>query len=396
MPAPSPLHSRTAPLSHSHEWRNWSGYLAAGLYEATHEREYFAIRNSAALIDVSPLYKYHITGPEALRLVNRVVTRDVARCAVGQVMYTPWCDEGGYVIDDGTVARLEHDRFRLTAADPSWRWLADCGYGLDAQVEDVSEAIAAVALQGPRARQVLAQAAPGQGLDGVGYFRLAEAVVEGVPVTVTRTGYTGDLGYELWMAADDAPRVWDVLTEAGQDHGLLPAGMVALDLARIEAGLLLIEVDYISSSKALIEAQKSTPYDLGLGWAVALDKGPFVGRRALRAAHARGSAWTYVGLVVDWPALEALYAAVGLAPRLAGRASRTAVPVYLDETQIGQATSSAFSPLLKQYVALATLRTAQAAIGSRVGLEVTIEYVRHKVPATVVKLPFYDPPWKKS
>ena len=395
MPFPSPLHARTAPLSRSHEWRNWSGYLAAGLYEPTHEREYFAIRNSAALIDVSPLYKYHVTGPDALRLLNRVVTRDVARCAVGQVLYTPWCDEDGWVMDDGTVTRLAGDAFRLTAADPTWRWLADCGYGLDVNIEDVSEALAAVALQGPRARMVLAQAAPGQGLEGLKYFRLAEAVVGGVPVSVTRTGYTGDLGYEVWMAAEDAPRVWDALMAAGESHGVLPAGMVALDLARIEAGLLLIEVGYISSTKALIEAQKSTPYDLGLDWTVALDKGPFVGRRALRAEHARGSRWKYVGLVVDWPALEGLYGAVGLAPRLAGRASRVAVPVYREGEQIGQATSSAFSPILKQYIALATLASAHAVVGTRVELEVTIEYVRHKVAATVAKLPFYDPLWKR-
>ncbi len=396
MPIPSPLHPRTAPLSQSHEWRNWSGFLAASLYEPTHEREYFAIRNSAALIDVSPLYKYHISGPDALRLINRVVTRDVARAAVGQVLYTPWCDEDGWVMDDGTVTRLAEDSFRLTAADPTWRWLADCGHGLDATVEDVSEALAAVALQGPRARQVLALAAPDQGLEGLKYFRMAEAEMGGVPVGVTRTGYTGDLGYEVWMAADDAPKVWDALMAAGKRHGVLPAGMVALDLARIEAGLLLIEVDYISSTKALIEAQKSTPYDLGLDWTVALDKGPFVGRRALRAEHARGSRWKYVGLVVDWPALEGLYGAVGLAPRLAGRASRTAVPMYREGAQIGQATSSAFSPILKQYIALATLESAHAAIGARVDLEVTIEYVRHKVAATVVKLPFYDPPWKKA
>lgn len=396
MPAPTPLHTRTAPLNHSHEWRNWSGFLAAGLYEPTHDREYFAIRNSAALIDISPLYKYVVMGPDALRLLNKVVTRDVERCTVGQVMYTPWCDEDGCVMDDGTLARLAADRFRLTAADPTWRWLVDCGHGLDVQVEDVSESMAALALQGPRSRQVLAQAAPGQGLEGLRYFRLAEAIIGGVPVTVTRTGYTGDLGYELWMPAGQAAVVWDVLVAAGEAHGLLPAGMVALDLARVEAGLPLIEVDYISSAKALIEAQKSTPYDLGLDWAVALNKGQFVGRKALRAVQARGSDWKYVGLVVDWAGVEMRYSKAGLAPRLAGRVSRVAVPVYLDGEQIGQATSSAFSPLLKQYIALATLRSGQAAVGSTVDLEVTVEYVRHKVPATVVKLPFYDPSWKRA
>jgi aminomethyltransferase len=396
MPIPSPLHARTAPLSHSHEWRNWSGYLAAGVYEHSHEREYYAIRNAAALIDVSPLYKYHLTGPDALRLLNRVVTRDVAKLAVGQVAYTPWCDEDGYVIDDGTVARLGADRFRLTAADPTWRWLADCGYGLNVQVDDVSEQVAAIALQGPRARDILTRVAPGARLEGLRYFRLSEATLSGTAVSVTRTGYTGDLGYEIWMPAERAPEVWDALTSAGQACGALPAGMAALDIARIEAGLLLIEVDYIASTKALIEAQKSTPYDLGLDWTVALDKGNFVGRRALRQAQERGSAWKFVGLEVDWPALEAQFGRVGLAPRVAGRASRAAVPVYKEEEFIGQATSSTFSPVLKKYIALATLHSAHAAWGEQVEMELTVEYVRHKVPARVVKLPFYEPPWKRG
>jgi aminomethyltransferase len=394
MPIPSPFHTRTAPLVRSHEWRNWSGFLAASVYEPTHEREYYAIRNAAALIDVSPLYKYEITGPDAARLLNRVVTRDMTKCAVGQVLYTPWCDEDGFVIDDGTVARLGPEHFRLTAADPSWRWLADCGAGLRAEVRDVSEALAALAVQGPRARQVLRAAGGGPAVERLRYFRLAAATLGGVPVTVTRTGYTGDLGYEVWMPADDAGAVWDAVAAAGRAHQALPAGMVALDIARIEAGLLLIEIDYISSQRALVRSQKSTPYDVGLGWAVALDKGPFIGRAALRAAQAAGAAWQLAGLEVDWPALEALYGRFGLAPRVAGRAARVAAPVYADGQQIGQATSSTFSPILKKYIALATLRPAYAALGAVVEFEVTVEYERHRVPARVARLPFYAPEWK--
>ncbi|MCC6169988.1 MAG: aminomethyl transferase family protein [Caldilineaceae bacterium] len=396
MPVPSPFHTRTAPLCHSHEWRNWSGFLAASVYEHSHEREYYAIRNAAALIDVSPLYKYHVTGPGAQRLLDRVVTRDVKRCAVGQVLYTPWCDEDGFLIDDGTLARLDQQQFRLTAADPTWRWLADCGAGLDVQVDDVTEQIAALALQGPLSRHVLQAAAPGAGLDGLRYFRLANVSLGGVPVTVTRTGYTGDLGYEVWMPAEEAEPVWDALVQAGQPFGLLPAGMAALDIARVEAGLLLIDVDYIAATRALIAGQKSTPYDVGLDWTVALDKGDFVGRRALRAELERGSVWKCVGLEVDWPGLEALYGRVGLVPRLAGRASRAAVPVYQDGEFIGQATSSAFSPILKQFIAIATLKRSRAILGARVDFEVTIEYERHKAPATVVKLPFFDPPRKRA
>lgn len=396
MPIPTPFHTRTGPLCHSFEWRNWSGYLAAGLYEPTHEREYYAIRNSAALIDVSPLFKYDVTGPDARRLLNRVMTRDIGGCAPGRVMYTPWCDEAGKLIDDGTVACLDDEHFRVTAADPSWRWLADCGAGLDAQVTDVSADLAALALQGPNARRVLARLAPGAGLESLGYYRLRQVDLQGVPLTVTRTGYTGDLGYELWVPARHASLLWDAAVRAGEGYGLLPAGMVALDIARIEAGLLLIEVDYISSTKALIEAQKSTPYDVGLGWAVALNKGPFIGRAALRAAAERGPAWRLVGLDIDWPALEAEFGRVGLTPRVVGRASRVAVPVYMGSRQVGQATSSTFSPILKRYIALATVLPATARPGTRLELEVTVEYERRRAPARVVPLPFFDPPRKKA
>jgi aminomethyltransferase len=397
MPIPTAFHSRTAPLCQSYEWRNWSGYLAAGVYEPTHDREYYAIRNAAALVDVSPLFKYEIAGPDALRLVNRLMTRDVRRCAVGQVMYSPWCDEDGKIIDDGTVSRLAPNRFRVTAADHSGMWFSDCGYGLNAQVRDVSDDLASVALQGPNARRILGALAPGAGLEQLKYFRLAEITWDGLPLTVTRTGYTGDLGYELWITPDHAPRLWDRLMEAGRPYGLLPAGIIALDIARIEAGLLLIEVDYISSAKALIDAQKSSPFDVGLDWTVALDKDNFVGRRALRAEHARGARWRLVGLDIQWGPLEKLFGAVDLAPRVAGRASRTAVPIYAASGQhIGQATSTTFSPVLKKYIALGTVEHPLGEIGDTLEVEFTVEYVRHKLPATVVPTPFYDPPHKKG
>jgi aminomethyltransferase len=295
------------------------------------------------------------------------------------------------------VSRLAQDRFRVTAADPSHLWFSDCGYGLNAEVRDVSDELAAVALQGPNSRQVLSALAPGAGLEKLKYFRLAQLTWDGVPLTVTRTGYTGDLGYELWITPNEAPRLWDALTEAGRAYGLLPAGIIALDIARVEAGLLLIEVDYIASTKALIEAQKSSPFDVGLDWTVALDKDNFVGRRALRAEAARGPKWRLVGLDIHWGALEALFGAVNLAPRVAGRASRSAVPLYAPSGQhIGQATSTAFSPILKRYIGLGTVERPHGEIGDQLEMEFTVEYVRHKVSATVVKTPFYDPPHKKN
>ena len=396
MPIPTPFHTRTAPLCESYEWRNWSGYLAAGVYEPSHEREYYAIRNSAGLIDISPLFKYEVTGPDAQGLVDRVMTRNVATCRIGQVMYSPWCDEAGKVIDDGTIARLDTNHFRLTAADPSLRWFQDVGYGLNARVTDVSRDLAALALQGPLSRDVLKQAVAGIDFDRLKFFHLAHGSVAGFPVTVTRTGYTGDLGYELWVRPQYAERLWDCLVDKGRAYGIMPAGMLALDIARIEAGLLLIEVDYISSHKAVIEAQKSSPYELGLGWTVKLDGADFIGRQALVAEKARGSKWTFVGLHVHWESLERLYGAVGLPPKVAGRASRSAVPIYLNGRQIGQATSHTFSPILKQYIAIGTVLSERVKIGAQVEMEITVEYSREKAKATIVKTPFFDPPRKRA
>ena len=400
MPIATPFHSRTTAVCESHEWRTWAGYLAAATYQPSHEREYYAIRNSAALIDVSPLFKYEIIGPDAARLVDRAITRDVTKCRVGQVLYTPWCDEDGKVIDDGTVHRLGPNHFRVTAADPNLRWFQDVGYGLDARVVDVSADLAALALQGPSSRAILKELVHDVNLDRLGYFRLAQGTLDEHPITISRTGYTGDLGYELWLRPEDAEPIWDRLLEIGARYGALPAGMVALDIARIEAGLLLIEVDYISSQYAVTEAQKSSPYELGLGWAVDLNKADFIGRKALRAEKARGSQWAFVGLHIDWTDLERLFARENLPPKVAGRASRTAVPLYQNGTngrvQIGQATSQTFSPILKQYIAIGTVLTPYAAPGTPLEMEVTVEYSRERVRAKVVKTPFYDPPQKRD
>jgi glycine cleavage system T protein (aminomethyltransferase) len=396
MPIPSPFHTRTAPLSLNQEWRNWAGYLAAATYENSHEREYFAIRNSVAIIDVSPLYKYEISGQGALRAVNRIMTRDFERCPVGQVRYTPWCDDDGKVLDDGTVARLAGDRFRITAAEANLAWFQDCTFGLDAEVQDVSERLASLAVQGPFARQLLKEVVRGIDLDSLKYYHLAEGTLNRVSLTISRTGYTGDLGYELWFAPEFALEIWDVLMERGQRFGILPAGMVALDIARIEAGLIMLQVDYISARKALIEVQKSSPYELGLGWAVNLEKPTFVGRQALLAEHKRGSPWSLAGLEIDWLSMESEFARVDLVPQVAGRASRSAVPVYQGDRQVGQATSLAFSPILKKYISIATLESPSADPGTPVEVELTVEYVRRRAAARVAKLPFFNPARKRS
>jgi len=396
MPIPSPFHTRTAPLCESHEWRNWSGYLSASLYEPTHEWEYFAIRNSAALIDVSPLYKYEFRGPDALRALNRIMTRDIARCAIGQVMYTPWCDDRGAVIDDGTVARLSPDHFRVTAAEPNLVWFQDCSHGMEVEIRDVSDELAALAIQGPNARFILSQVVREVDFHSLKYYRLAQGKIADIPVTVSRTGYTGDLGYEIWVLSQFAGEIWDAVYDAGMPYGVQAAGILALDIARIEAGLIMLQVDYISARKALIPAQKSLPFELGLDWAVDLGKPNFIGRRALEIEKQTGSKWKFVGLEVQWESLEKIFEQYGLAPTLAGRASRAAVPVYQSGRQVGQMTSYTFSPILKKYIAIGTLEVPVAVSDHSVQMELTVEYVRHRADALIVKPPFYNPARKRA
>jgi len=397
MPLGTPFHDRTALLNENLEWRNWSGYFSAGTYEPNHEREYWAIRNAAALIDISPLFKYDLTGPDAIKLVNKIVTRDVSKCAEGQIMYTPWCDKTGHIIDDGTVWRISKEHFRMTAADPNLRWFQDNGFGMRVEVKDVSANLAALALQGPLASQVIREVAPNAGVETLAYYHLISTKEPGFPLTITRTGFTGDLGYELWVSPEHALRLWDLLYDVGRRYGLLPAGMVALDIARIEAGMLLIDVDYISSQRALTETRLSSPYEAGLGWTVALNKGAFNGRKALAAEKEAGPKWDLVGLEIDWPALEQLFAAYDLPPLVAGRSSREAIPVYnQNDRQIGQITSRTFSPILKRYIALATVEKAYAIPGAKLQVELTVEYKRQTCPAEVVKKPFYNPIHKKG
>ena len=391
----TPFHERTAPLVRAQTWRRWAGYQVASAYDPHPDREYAAVRNAAALFDVSPLYKYRIGGRDAARLLDRMVTRDVAKCAVGQVLYTPWCDAHGKVIDDGTVSRLDDRTFRLTSAEPNMRWLAMNAVGLDVAIDEVSARTAALALQGPLSRTILQQLSPAD-LTGLKYFRLVHTTVRGIPVTISRTGYTGDLGYELWVDAERAVTLWDALMAGGAAYGITPAGIWALDIARIEAGLVMLDVDYYSAHHALIEDQKSFPDEINLAWTVNLEKAPYNGRRALRASRAKGQAWAFVGIEVDWESLERLYAARGLPPHLPNVAWRTSAPVYRNGQQIGYATSGCWSPLLKRSLALAHLQAPHFAPGTAVQIEVTVEHRRQRADAVVRKLPFYDPDRKRA
>jgi aminomethyltransferase len=313
------------------------------------------------------------------------------KVSIGQVIYTPWCDERGKVIDDGTVSRLNENTYRWTAADPNLRWFRQNAQGMEVEIEDVSERIAALALQGPTSGSLLKTVVEGADLQNLKYFHVIQCSIGGVPVEISRTGYTGDLGYEIWIPWSRGPQVWDVLMNKGRAFDIHPAGMLALDVARIEAGLLLIDVDFNSSKKAVIEQQKYSPYELGLGRLVNLDKQKFVGRAALMTEQQSGHSREIAGLEVDWPRLERVYEKVGLPPSIPAAASRVAVPVYKHGNQIGKATSTTWSPTLKKLIALATLKRDFAKVGTRLEIEVTVEAVRHRVPATVAKTPFFNP-----
>jgi aminomethyltransferase len=380
-------------LCESLNYREWSGYYTVGVYEMHHEHEYNAIRNSAALIDISPLFKYRITGRDATKFVNRVISRDITKVAVDQVIYCCWCDPDGKVIDDGTITRLGENDYRWTAADPSLRWFQQNALGLDVSIEDISEQTAALALQGPTSAKLI-HAVADANVTNLKYFRVTHGKIAGVPVDISRTGYTGDLGYEIWMPWKDAVRVWDKLMNEGEVFDIHPAGMVALDVARIEAGLILIEVDYISSKKAVIESQRYSPAEIGLGKLVDLKKDNFVGRTALQAEEKKRPARALVGLEIDWNEVEALYDKVGMAPQVPSMASRVAVPLYRGGRNIGKATSTTWSPTLKKMIALASVGKEHAALGTTVNMEMTVESVRHTVGAKVVPMPFFNPPRK--
>ncbi len=395
MPIGTAVHERTFPLCESLNYREWSGYYAVSAYEAHHEHEYNAIRNAAALIDISPLFKYRISGPDASRLVDRIITRDVRKIGVGSVVYTPWCDEHGKTIDDGTVSRLAENVYRWTAADPSLRWFHQNALGLDVKIEDISEQVAALALQGPTSGRLLRSVAEAD-IENLKYFRVTSGRIAGVAVDISRTGYTGDLGYEIWIPWKDAVRVWDELMKKGKAFDIHAAGMLALDVSRIEAGLLLIDVDFHGSKKALIGAQRYSPFEMGLSRLVALEKGRFVGQDALRREAKEGPAREIVGLELHWNAVEAIYEKLNLAPQIPAAASRVAVPVYRDGTQVGKATSTTWSPTLKKMIALATVGRGATGVGTKLEMEVTVEAVRHRVPATVVKMPFFNPPRKTA
>jgi aminomethyltransferase len=392
----TPFHPRTAELNQARRWRNWSGFFIADSYLPAHDLEYHAIRFSAALFDVTPMCKYRITGPDAAKLVDRVITRRVDRIKPMRAIYTPWCDEHGRVLDDGTVALLADGSYFWTAAEPQHGWLDAAAEGLKITIEDQTEKICALSLQGPHARDVL-NGAVGHDMASLPFFGRADVTISGVPVGVSRTGYSGDLGYELWIPFEQALPVWDALIKAGRDYTLRVAGMEALDVARLEAGLIMAGVDYHSGRTARHPSLAVSPYEIGMDRLVDLDKASFIGKRALMdEVAAGGPKHRLVGLELDLTHFEDAYLDLGYAIEHPLRAWRRVTPLIRKGETIGRATSGTFSPLLKRSVALGFLPAKHAAVGISVGIEWPIEETRQVIPATVVPLPFLDLPRKRG
>jgi len=397
MPIPTPFHARTEKICTSYRWTDWSGYCAVCSYHLPNDSEYYAIRHAAGLIDITPLFKYQVGGTDAGAFLSRIMARDIRTMGVGQAAYCCWCDDHGKIIDDGTVFRLDEDRFRVHTAEPMFAWFEQFKRGLSVTLEDITESIAAVAIQGPTSRDILKQLGDFD-MDSLTYYRVTAGRLDGIDALISRSGFTGDLGYEIWVENAAALPLWDALMSSGKPYLLRPAGLDVLDITRIEAGLILNAVDFHNAQHCLIESQKSTPFELGLGWTIDLERDPFSGQKALIAERAGGSRNALVGLVLDWQEQEALYARHGLPVQVSTAAWRGGVPVYDRDgsRQIGRATSGAWSPIIKKNLALASVEKSYAQPGAKLKIEYTVEYQRETVSALVTPIPFYNPEHKKN
>jgi aminomethyltransferase len=383
----TPFHERARRLSQVDSFVPWSGYTTVDVF-TTIEQEYFAIRNATSVYDLTPMVKYRIAGADALRFLNRLMTRDLRKLAAGKVAYSVWCNDSGHLIDDGTVFCLAANEYRLCTAERQLDWLSASAVGFDVEIAEVTEEIAALALQGPTSCALLRAL----GLTGVerlkpfelGQFELPRPPAP-LPIMVSRTGFTGDLGYELWMRPADAESVWDALMEAGRTRGIRAIGSRALNIARIEAGFLLPNLDFISAQHTLRIGSERSPLELGLGWLVDFGKGHFTGRRALLEEQRRGPKRLLVGLDIEGnkPAHNAL--------------------LYSDRSgrkQAGSVTSAAWSPTTKRNLALAMVDAPHFANGATVWAEIylnrELQWQRRMARARVVERPFYAPPRRRA
>ena len=398
MPIQTPFFARTSVLCTSMKYKEWAGYYAVCSYDMLHDPEYYAFRNSAGLLDVTPLFKYSVKGPDAAAFLSRIMVRNITKLEVGRVSYCCWCNDDGKVIDDGTVMRRSDQEFFVTSADPSYSWFSRFLRGYKVELEDISDQVCGLALQGPTSRDILKQICDAD-MDALKFFTTTKAKGAGYEMYISRTGYTGDLGYEIWVENKDGLKLYDAIMSAGKNYDIRPAGLDALDVTRVEAGLILKDVDYYNALHALVDDRMSSPYEISLGWTVDLKRDTFNGQAALQAEKQNGSKWAIVGLDIDWPQLEELYYKRGLPPVIGSHAWRSSIPVFAGKdrkTQAGYATSGTWSPIIKKNIALATLEKRYDTIGTELQFEVMVEHKRHTVSATVTKPQFYNPERKTS
>jgi aminomethyltransferase len=395
----TPFHERTNALNETQLWSHWSGTLAANRYQVSDKMEYFAVRNAAGVFDSSPLYKYRITGKEAEAFLAGILARDIRACPPGQAQYTCWLDDKGFVIEDGVILHTARDEYLLTSAEPNLAYFEDRIGRYDVTIEDVSDDLGTLALQGPRSRDLLKKLVPQ--MEKIPYFGVAKGEIGGAGVTVSRTGYSGDLGYEVWIDTPDAIHVWDTLWDSMEGHGVLPFGLAALEMLRIEAGLLLMEADFDSSRYAWNDAHRSTPIELGWGWMFKDLKGdgrPFIGRNALEREIAdKTSRWAMRGLILDWQDYDRVYNNAGLVPPKDHTPVLEDWMLYDDEyKRVGYATSFMYSPMLQRHIAIARVRPDFAKLGTKVNIETTVNHQYELVAAHVARLPLYNPERKTA
>lgn len=375
----TPFHSRVAAACELNAWGTWKGYTTPTAYTDV-ELEYFAIRSTAGVFDLSPMNKYRITGPDAEAYLNRLVTRDVSKIRAGRVGYTVWCNDAGQVMDDGTIFHLGENDYRVCAFARATDWLHWSALGFDVEVVDESDEVAALAVQGPTSCAALL-AMGLVGLEQLKPFGLTMFPFEGDTLMVSRTGFTGDLGYELWIAADKAELLWDRLFEAGRPHLIKPFGSDALDMARIEAGFLQAGVDFVPAESAVRSGRSRSPYELGLGWLVDMDKPVFNGRKALLREQARGSRYRFAMLDVDGnkPASHSFILSGG--------------------KKVGTVTSAAWCPTAKTNVAFAQLEMPHGDVGQELVAEIyyqrELQWTRVMAPCRVIGAPVFNPPRRR-
>ncbi|WP_420627577.1 aminomethyltransferase family protein [Candidatus Leptofilum sp.] len=394
----TPFYPRLAPLSETMLWKHWAGYAAAQNYQFSTLTEYFAIRSGVAVFDTSPLFKYRIKGPDAECFLSGVLARDIRTCQPGQAQYTIWCDDAGYMLEDGVVLRLSEDEFLLTAAEPNLRYFANLIGHHRVEISDISKEYGILAVQGPHSRTVLAQLT--ETAVDLPYFHVTQTKIAQKPVILSRTGYTGDLGFEIWIKTEDALTVWDSLMAAGANYNIMPIGLWALKMARLEAGLLLLDVDFSSSRYAWIAEQRETPLELGFDWMfrkLADEERPFIGRQAIEnEIKNKTSRWKTIGLMLDWQAYDQTYEDLGLIPPKETMPLEEAHSLYdAERNYLGYATSLMYSSLLKRHIAIGKLPPHLSKLGSEAYLELMVVHRPKYVLANVVRTPFYDPPHKR-